>query len=172
MSWVTRLCETYNNCSADVLSADISGDVIPLLPIGHTTQYAQIEIVLDNSGNFVRARALEKSEANTIIPCTEESAGRTRGLASHPLFDKLQYIAGDYSEYISAKRSGFDLYSNRLKIWCESPHGNDVIRAVHAYTQKRTMIHDLIESGVLFCDDLGGIMDSWVGDGDKPVIFS
>ena len=80
MSWVNRLCETYDNCSADVLSADISGDTQPLLPIGHTTQYAQVEIVLDEQGNFLRARALEKSEANTILPCTDGSAGRTSGL--------------------------------------------------------------------------------------------
>ncbi|HJJ98251.1 MAG TPA: type I-C CRISPR-associated protein Cas8c/Csd1 [Methanocorpusculum sp.] len=107
MSWVSRLCETYDNCSGDVLSADITGDTLPLLPIGHTTQYAQIEITLDDQGNFLRARALEKSEANTIIPCTEKSAGRTSGLSPHPLFDKLHYIAGDYSEYVPEKESEF-----------------------------------------------------------------
>lgn len=172
MSWVSRLCETYDNCSGDVLSADITGDTLPLLPIGHTTQYAQIEITLDDQGNFLRARALEKSEANTIIPCTEKSAGRTSGLSPHPLFDKLQYIAGDYSEYVPEKESGFLLYSEQLKQWCDSPYGNPVIRSVYTYTQKQTVIHDLIRNGVLCLDESGKIMDSWEGDGDKPIIFT
>lgn len=172
MSWVTRLCETYDNCCDEVLSADIIDDTIPLLPIGHTTQYAQIEITLDEQGNFLRARALEKSEANTIIPCTEESAGRTRGLSPHPLFDKLQYIAGDYPEYITAKDSGFSQYSEQLRRWCDSPYGSPAIRAVYIYTQKQTVIHDLVRVGVLLLDESGNIMDSWEGEGDKPIIFT
>ena len=105
MSWVSRLCETYDNCSADVLSADITeGMQQPLLPIGHTTQYAQIEITLDEQGNFLRAQGLAKSESNTIIPCTEDSSAKASGRAPHPLFDKLQYIAGDYAEYTTEKK--------------------------------------------------------------------
>jgi len=172
MSWVSRLCETYDNCSDEVLSADISGDTLPLLPIGHTTQYAQIEIVLDDQGNFLRARALEKSEANTIIPCTEESAGKANGRSPHPLFDKLQYIAGDYPEYITEKESGFPQYSENLKQWCDSPYGNPALRAIYAYIQKQTVIHDLIGAGVLLLDESGNIMDSWKGDGEKPIIFT
>ena len=172
MSWVSCLCETYDNCSTDVLAADISAGTLPLLPIGHTTQYAQIEIVLDDQGNFLTARALEKSEANTIIPCTEESAGRTSGLSPHPLFDKLQYIAGDYPEYIPTKKSGFTQYSENLKNWCDSSHGNSTIRAIYAYIQKQTVTHDLIHAEVLLLDEYGKIMDSWKGEGEKPVIFT
>lgn len=173
MSWISRLCETYDNCSADVLAADIHDEEIPLLPIGHTTQYAQIEIVLDNVGNFLRARALEKTEANTIIPCTEDSVNRPgKKISPHPLFDKLQYVAGDYPDYVSIKKSGFDLYAKQLKLWCDSPYGNDMIRVVYAYIQKKMVIHDLLESGVLLLDDSGSIMDSWKGEGDKPIIFT
>jgi len=73
VSWISRLCETYDNCSAGVLKAETEKS---LLPIGHTTQYAQIEIVLDTDGNFLSARALDnnkdkdqdENEAVTVIP--------------------------------------------------------------------------------------------------------
>lgn len=175
MSWISRLCETYDNCSAGVLKAETEKD---LLPIGHTTQYAQIEIVLDAHGNFRSARVLDNNKANdkneafTIIPCTEDSANRTSGLEPHPLFDKLQYVAGDYSTYVRDKESGFDVYETYLQQWCDSPYSHPMIRAVLSYVQKRTMIADLISAKVLYLSESGDIMEKWTGtDEEKPLLF-
>lgn len=173
MTWVSRLCETYDNCSAGVLKADTEKS---LLPIGHTTQYAQIEIVLDADGNFRSARALDRNndenEAVTIIPCTEDSANRTRGLEPHPLFDKLQYVAGDYSTYVPGKESGFDAYVNNLRRWCDSPYSHPMIRAVLSYVLKRTMIADLVSEKVLYLSEAGEILEKWTGsDEEKPLLF-
>ncbi len=177
MSWISRLCETYDNCSAGVLKAGTGKD---LLPIGHTTQYAQIEIVLGADGSFRSARALDnnkdkdqnENEAVTVIPCTEDSANRTSGLEPHPLFDKLQYVAGDYSTYVPGKESGFGVYVNNLSRWCDSPYTHPMIRAVLSYVQKRTMIADLVSEKVLYPSESGGILEKWTGtDEEKPLLF-
>jgi CRISPR-associated protein Csd1 len=80
---------------------------VPLLPICHTTQKAHIEIVIDGKGTFKRARVVPRELARTIIPSTEDSAGRTSGKRAHPLCDKLQYVAKNYEEYGGAKKSCF-----------------------------------------------------------------
>ena len=74
MSWIQKLYETYNNCQS-MIGAESNGNEVPLIPICHTTQKAQIEIVIDGEGNFRRARVISKNEARTIIPCTESRAG-------------------------------------------------------------------------------------------------
>jgi CRISPR-associated protein Csd1 len=76
MSWIQKLCDTYNNCQA-MIGVEGDENEVPLLPICHTTQKAQIEIVIDQDGNFKRAKVIPKNEARTIIPCTEGSSGRT-----------------------------------------------------------------------------------------------
>lgn len=108
MSWIQKLYDTYEACESmvDVVNTD---NEIPLLPICHTTQKAQIEIVIDGNGSFKRAVVIPKNEARTIIPCTESSGGRTSGMSPHPLCDKLQYIAGDYKKFGGNKESCFSI---------------------------------------------------------------
>ena len=92
MSWIQKLYETYERC--------IGHEPDPthrLMPVSHTTQQVQIEIVLDSVGVFRRARVLDKSESTTLIPCTERSGGRSgKAPINHPLCDKLQYLAADF----------------------------------------------------------------------------
>ncbi len=70
MSWIQKLYETYENCQS-MIGKVVSEKEVPLLPICHTTNKAQIEIVIDYQGNFKRARIVPKDDARTIIPCTE-----------------------------------------------------------------------------------------------------
>ena len=94
MSWIEELYRTYGNNSSHIGDPN---DKMPLLPMFHTIQNAHIEITIDNNGNFLRAKIVDKSDSPTIIPATEESAGRTGSRPiNHPLCDKLQYVAGDY----------------------------------------------------------------------------
>ena len=103
MSWLQKLHDTYDSCKGH----EPAGSA-PLMPTSHTTQQAQIEIVLDGDGQFRRAAVLEKSLATTLIPCTEASAGRTGSKpVNHPLCDKLQYLAGDYLTFGGEVTSGF-----------------------------------------------------------------
>lgn len=170
MSWVSRLCETYDNCSSIAWNAK---DATSLIPIGHTTQNASVEIIINQSGKFLSARVLDKSEIVTVIPCTEDSANRTsKKLAPHPLFDKLQYVAGDYPTYVSSKKSGFDLYVDQLQKWCQSQYSHEMAQAILSYALKKTLMADLIQTKILPVDTSGKILEKWSGDPQqKPEIF-
>jgi CRISPR-associated protein Csd1 len=161
MNWIQSLYETYKNCQnmIGVIEEDKEGkEQVPLLPICHTTQKAQIEITLDAKGNFRRARVVGKDEARTIIPCTEKSAGRTSGEAAHPLCDKLQYLAADYKKYGGEKDHYFESYMKLLSDWVKSSAPTKV-RAVYEYVQKGNVIGDLIANGVLFADQHGKLIE-------------
>lgn len=172
MNWLQKLYETYNNCSS-VIGSELGEDEIPLLPICHTTQKAQIEITIDEDGDFLEASVIPKNEARTIIPCTEKSGGRTSGEAPHPLCDKLQYIAKDYKEYggdvkyvyldgevYYAKKSSnskdykasyYKSYIDALSNWLKSTH-NEKVLAIYKYVNKGTVIADLVSYGILVTD--------------------
>jgi CRISPR-associated protein Csd1 len=134
-----------------------------------------IEVTLDGSGNFLRARVITKKEGQmTIMPATEGSAGRTSTkLAPYSLGDKLQYTAGDYPEYGGSKNSGFDKYIARLKRWCNSEYSVEPVRAVLKYCEKKTLISDLIDQGVLcYNEENEAFPSKWSGESDKPLIFA
>lgn len=174
MSWIQRLYDTYDKCLPSV-SYDIEGGSKPLLPISHTTKQAQIEIVIDPNGNFKRAKVISKDDSRTIIPCTEESGGRTgKRPKPHPLSDKLQYVAKDFSEYGGRVTVGYSKesqkpyneYEDQLKKWCESESSHPKAQAVLAYIRKGRVIKDLVDAGILFVGPDGKLPDRWEG---KPV---
>lgn len=137
-SWMQRLCETYDSLPKG------HGDK-PLLPIAHTTQTAHLEVYLNENGDFLRARPTEKKTANTIIQCTSDSAGRTSGVAPHPLFDKLQYVA----KGIPKSEKHFDAYVSQLRQWCDDKEFSDhKARAVLSYVEKGKIMQDLTDCGV------------------------
>ena len=159
MSWIYKLYETYENCKSEVgvMGTD---ERTPLLPIAHSTQNAQLEIVIDGNGDFIRARVLRKEEAVTIIPVTEDSATRSGTKPPpHPLCDKLQYVAGDYTNYVLEKNGEifYNKYIEQLESWCNSPYCNRKVMAVLNYLKKRTLITDLIDQKILKCIDNGSL---------------
>lgn len=170
MSWMQKLYETYENCAS---AKDTS-----LLSICHTTQKAQIEIIIDNAGNFNRARVIAKDQARTIIPCTESSGGRA-GIKpeAHPLCDKLQYLAGDFAIYGGEVTKGYaknptepyEKYTELLQQWCDSEFTHPKAKAVFEYVKKGNLIKDLVESKVLFLDDNKKLLKEWRGDTKQEV---
>lgn len=158
MGWIQKLYETYENCSSEVgiIGTD---EKTPLLPIAHSTQNAQIEIVLNEVGDFLRARVLEKDEVVTIIPVTEDSAARGNGVLPHPLCDKLQYVAGDYIKYVEKKKGEefFNKYIKQLEDWCKSPYSNRKVSIILHYLKEKVLISDLIEQKILICDENGSL---------------
>jgi CRISPR-associated protein Csd1 len=157
MSWIQKLYETYENCQS-MIGMVSSGKEVPLLPICHTTNKAQIEIVIDHQGNFKRARIVPKDDARTIIPCTESSGGRTSGEAPHPLCDKLQYVAKDYAEYGGNKASYFSNYESELEKWCVSEQHPKAL-AVFEYIKNGRVVKDLIEDKKLFTGGDGKLIE-------------
>lgn len=153
MTWISMLTQTYDN-SPQLQGALQPGDdenIIPLLLTGQSTQNAHIEVLLNDQARLEDARViLTKPEQVTLIPCTEESIGRTgTKIAPHPLHDKLQYVAGDYRAYGGKKREGFSTYLKNLDAWCASDFAHDKVKIVRDYLAKGTLVHDLIERGVL-----------------------
>jgi CRISPR-associated protein Csd1 len=158
MSWIEKLYETYNNCQASIGNPE---DEIPLLPICHTTQKAQIEITIDGNGNFIRAAVVSKSDARTIIPCTESSGGRTSGEAPHPLCDKLQYVAADYMDYGVNKDSFYNSYEKQMSDWVSASNHPKVMSILH-YIKKKKVIADLVAARILHVGTDGKLIKKWI----------
>ncbi len=179
MSWIEKLRTTYDNCKSDigVEGRDEKGALkFLLLPICHTSQNAQIEIVLDCNGKFLRANVVPKDGSQqTVLPATEGSAGRAGSkLAPLSLGDKLQYIAGDYQQHGGEKKSGFEKYISRLERWVKSPYVIPEINAVFYYLQQGKTISDLLDAKILWRDpETNMFPQKWDGKReDKPKIFS
>ena len=151
MSWIEKLYETYENCQ-EYVGTDMTD---MLLPIAHTTNNAQIQVTLNQDAEIIAAEKVAKEDAVTIIPCTEDSASRSSGIAPHPLFDKLIYIAGDYADSISEKgRPYHEAYEALLDQWCASGDCHPQVHVIARYLKKNCLIRDLVRFGCL--EEKGG----------------
>lgn len=157
MSWIQKLYETYENCQSDV-GLKTEDNKAPLVPVGHISQQAQIDITIDQNGNFKKATLISKEDARTIVPCTEESGSRAGSdPKSHPLCDKLQYVAYDFHEYVEGATPEYKEkqvkmhgeYRGMLTKWCESEFSHQKAKAVLKYIQNGTVTKDLIDFVVL-----------------------
>lgn len=108
----------------------------PLTPVSHILQNAQIEITLTDEGKFLSAVPVSKGDESTIIPATEESAGRTSRPEPHPLCDQLAYLAPSDDKKHEA-------YLALLTAWAESPYSHPLVRAVLAYIRGGALLSDL-----------------------------
>ncbi|KAB1437879.1 type I-C CRISPR-associated protein Cas8c/Csd1 [Candidatus Galacturonibacter soehngenii] len=148
------LQETYKKARNYVGRKDFMDCV--LLPIAHSTQNAQVEIVINLKGEWKSARKVEKIEAVTIIPVTKDSGSRASGIAPHPLMDKLCYVAGDFYRYDQKKKAEeyYQAYLEQLEKWIRYGSHN-YVTAIYSYIKKRTMVKDLINEGVLVAGEDG-----------------
>ena len=171
MGWLDHCISVFDGNPAFV--GEMEPELVPLVPISHTTQKVNIEVALTGQGDFIRARVLRRDEMTTIIPCTEKSSARTSGLVPHPLFDKLQYIAGDYVQYGGEKKKfDYEEYMKNLQDWCSSPYAHPYVQAVYTYLQKKCLIHDLSEYKILPLNQDGSLMKNWKGGKENaPSIF-
>ncbi|MGC2656599.1 MAG: type I-C CRISPR-associated protein Cas8c/Csd1 [Bryobacteraceae bacterium] len=177
MSWMQKLYETYESCAGkEPDGAD------RLMPIAHTTQQAQVEVVIDGTGTFRRATVLlDKDKTNTMIPCTEESAGRAGSKpVNHPLCDKLQYVAGDFLDFGGEVTSGFasrpeephKAFLESLTAWASSSHQHPKLDAIRRYVAQGRLVADLVTEQVLPVDAGGKLLKQWAGEKNTaPAIF-
>lgn len=158
MAWIKTLSDTYDVYSD--FAGRITDDAAVLLPIAHSTFQAQIEVIIDIHGNFYKSKKVEKGDAVTIIPVTEDSAARSSGIAPHPLCDKLCYIAGDYTLYTGDnKEAYYQAYMEQLCEWAESDDTHFMVQAIYEYLKKKTLIHDLVRDSSLELDEDGRLTD-------------
>ncbi|WP_127531140.1 type I-C CRISPR-associated protein Cas8c/Csd1 [Paenibacillus kobensis] len=178
MSWLLNLYETYE------ANLDLVGKIekkhndqeYTLLPVSHTTQTAHIEVYITEDGQYHSASVIEdKNEANTLIPCTEDSASRAGSkIAPYPLHDKLSYVAGDYAAFGGEikKEEPFPHYISQLEEWANSPYAEDKVRSIYRYLKKGSLIRDLVNDNVLHLDEQQRLLNKWTKSGAKPAIFS
>ncbi|GAB7056616.1 MULTISPECIES: type I-C CRISPR-associated protein Cas8c/Csd1 [Paenibacillus] len=183
MSWLLNLYETYE------ANLDLVGKIkkkhneqeYTLLPVSHTTQNAHIEVNITEDGEFHSATVIDKNDASTLIPCTEDSANRAGSkIAPYPLHDKLSYVAGDYAAYGGEikKEEPFTYYIKQLEDWANSPYGTSKVKSIYHYLSKGRLIQDLVEHKILFIDADNRLIDKWDDKkyealyGSKPPIFS
>lgn len=144
MSWLTMLCEVYENCASEVGKKEANGSM--LLPIAHSTAKAQVEIIIGEQGNFIRAERVDEEDATTLIPVTEDSASRSNGISPMPLCDKLCYIAGDFDECLNPSKSMrryYEAYMEELEKWANEWNTPSDVKAVYKYLEKGTVLADL-----------------------------
>ncbi|MGG2196387.1 type I-C CRISPR-associated protein Cas8c/Csd1 [Paenibacillus sp.] len=183
MSWLLNLYETYQ------ANLDLVGKIekkhneqeYTLLPVSHTTQNAHIEVEITEDGEFHSATVIDKSDASTLIPCTEDSANRAGSkIAPYPLHDKLSYVAGDYAAYGGEikKEEPFTSYIKQLEDWANSPYAIAKVKSIFRYLSKGRLIQDLVEHKILYLDADHRLIDKWDDKkyealyGSKPPIFS
>ncbi|HHY72196.1 MAG TPA: type I-C CRISPR-associated protein Cas8c/Csd1 [Bacillus bacterium] len=182
MNWLLNLYETYesNLGQVGVIEKKYNEQEYTLLPISHTTQNAHIEVEITEDGEFHSARVIDKNDASTLIPCTEDSASRAGAkIAPYPLHDKLSYVAGDFVAYGGKikKEEPFTYYIKQLEEWAESRYSNKKLKSIFTYLSKKQLIKDLVESKILYLDTSGNLIDTWDKKyeslrGEKPAIFS
>ncbi len=157
MAWMHMLCQTYDNNKSK--AGEIGDSKAPLSRLAHISAKAQITITLRADGTFVNACEVPKEEQQTFIPVTEKSAGRSgTAVLPHPLSDMLPYLAGDYEKYVATEKEAtkarrkFDAYREQLTAWCQSEYTHPKARAILAYTESCSTIHDLVQSGLILLD--------------------
>ena len=108
-----------------------------MAPVGHIVTRADLEITLDQEGNFVDAAAVDKSEPKIIIPATESSAGRTSTPCAHPLCDQIGYL-------IPENESKYALYVEQLSAWAASSFSHPKLLPVLRYVRSGAVLPDLL----------------------------
>lgn len=184
MYLLSKLYQTYQNNLKEIGKFEVrefeygekkvQRPITPLLPLYHTTQHSQLTLTLDGKGNLLKAETNAPDETITIIPATEKSSGRTSGLSPHALCDKLQYVAGDYTDFVSDKDSGYKLFLEQLTAWTDFDKENKTLQSILAYVKKGTLIQDIVTRfpGLLPCSDDGKILLEWKDKTqDAPPIF-
>lgn len=176
MSWISDLYETYELCYEQNLPGETQ-----LMPICHTKQNAHIEVTIDAEGQFRRAEVIKEGNA-TLVPCTEKSGSRAGSKpVSHPLCDKLQYLAGDFLSFGGEVTSGFakdpskpfEDYVDRLSQWAGSEFSHPKVNSVLTYVLKKSIVSDLVASDVIPVDQsTAHQLKEWTDEkDDAPSIF-
>lgn len=154
MGLFQKAYETYENHSHLAGIAGVSKE--PLAPIAHIITSAQIEIILDQNGRFVKASAVAKDEPKIIIPVTEESSGRTSGVCPHPLCDQIGYIS-------PANAKKYDAYVEQLTDWVQSEYDHPMLGPILGYVKGKTIMSDLARSDINYVGEKDTVRWTVVG---------
>ena len=91
---------------------------------------------------------MDKSDAKTIFPVTEESAGRTSAPCAHPLCEQLGFL-------IPQNEKKYQLFIEQLKEWDASEYSHPMLHPILIYVERGTIIHDLITEKIIETNENG-----------------
>lgn len=157
MNWLKDLSDVYekNEPLAGIYQKGRYGEPLILLPVYHTTMAAQITIILDKEGRFLRADTVAEEEKLTVVPVTELSASRSTNVAPMPLCEYLKYLARDYADFLpigqqrEREKGRYVKYMRQLFAWVKSEYNHPKVQAICRYLWKAEIIQDLTASGCL-----------------------
>lgn len=148
MGLMTQAYNTY--CAVEKQYVGVYGEAEePLVPVSHQIAKADLEITLDSEGNLLDARQVDPKEATTIIPVTEQSAGRTGDTCcAHPLCDQLRFFSPRYP-------AKYEAYLTQLHRWEGSPYSHPKLSAIAGYVEKGSILEDMSRLGLISLDEKG-----------------
>ena len=92
---------------------------------------------------------MDPKEATTIIPVTEQSAGRTGDTCcAHPLCDQLRFFSPRYP-------AKYEAYLTQLHRWEGSPYSHPKLSAIAGYVEKGSILEDMSRLGLISLDEKG-----------------
>lgn len=138
MNWFEQLISFYGNND---------------LPLFHWEFISDIEVMLSEDGEFTGAVLRQEK---VIIPVTESSLSRTYGIAPHPVFDTLKYLAGDT---LHNKR-----YLEGLNTWADSEHSTSELRTLRDHLAGNDLAEELRGVGIPAEKYKGALVRFSVGD--------
>lgn len=123
MSWIQKLCETYENAArTDAVSPDAPN---PLPVPGFIADEMELTVTLSADGDFVDADRTPEGQI-ILVPCTLKSGvARQNPVSPHPIFDSIKYLGTDEQMKI-------------LSDWCNFG-APKAVHAVHSYLAKGTL---------------------------------
>ncbi len=148
MGLMKQAYDTY--CAMEKQYVGVYGEAAePLVPVSHQIAKADLEITLDSEGNLLDARQVDPKEATTIIPVTEQSAGRTGDTCcAHPLCDQLRFFSPRYP-------AKYEAYLTQLHRWEGSPYSHPKLSAIAGYVEKGSILEDMSRLGLISLDEKG-----------------
>ena len=144
MSYLTSLCETYNNFYG---RGDEEMGNAGIVPVGFVEKKMAYVVYLDKKGEFHGA---VKEERSVLMPSSPDAASRTGQVRPYPLYDDMRYVAGDFSEaYHENFSMYFDTYLSALRAWSKSENAPDVLSLLVTYLEKKTLFRDVCAAGAI-----------------------
>lgn len=153
MSWTDELVRVYDKC---IGNKDVSNRPAPIY---FKQEDVQITISLNSDGTIPDsgfACVVSKGDELTLIPVTMDSVAKTGGNISRPFIEELQFVAKDYPEFGYVNTKKYEAYIKSLSDWVNSEYTNYAIQAVYKYISNASLIHDLIDVGLLSVDESTG----------------
>lgn len=151
MGLLQSAIQTYDLLEENGIAGVYEEGKEPLAPVGHKIAKADIEVTIDTDGNYHSSTLVPQEGCKVIIPVTEASAGRSAGLAPHPLCEQIKYLAA----YDKKSETAFEAYKAQLSAWEESSYTDDKISAILKYVSKNTILQDLKNDGNIKLNEKG-----------------